>query len=194
MTDRDFALDEFCRLDGSGEAAAGASLDVRNAHEFVNIRCDAADVDALDRIGGVLGQALPLQPNTVSSGQHRVYWLGPDEWLVKSEPREAGLVDALRGACAGVFATFVDVSDGQVVMVLSGPRAAEVLAKGCTLDLHPDRFEVGDCAQTTLARTSMLISRTAEGFEIIVRRSFAEYAALWLRHAAGEFGFHITGP
>ena len=192
MTDMGFALDEFCRRTETADDSCGVALTVRNGRRFINLRCDAADDAALQRIAGILGQPLPLQANTVTRALHTAYWLGPDEWLIETDAAQEALPDALRQAVSGDFVSIVDVSDGMVALFLAGPQAVDVLAKGCTLDLHPDTFADGDCAQTTLAKASMVISRRDGGFDILVRRSFAEYAALWLRHAAGEFGFGVT--
>ena len=84
------------------------------------------------------------------------------------------------------------MTGGQVMVRLSGPRAREVLAKGCTLDLHPRAFKTGECAQTTLAKTSMLIALADDtpAFDIIIRRSFADYAARWLRHSGASVHSH----
>jgi len=51
------------------------------------------------------------------------------------------------------------------------------------LDLHPDVFRAGDCAQSGLGKATMLLGciDTAPVYEIIVRRSFSEYALRWLR-------------
>ena len=68
-------------------------------------------------------------------------------------------------------------------------HARDLLAKGCTLDLHPDEFKAGECAQTGLAKANVLIARIAapEGFELLVRRTFADYLVQWLHHAGREF-------
>ena len=114
--------------------------------------------------------------------------------MTEQNPRE--LIARLRAAVAGQFVTFVDLSEGMVSLAMSGEYSRDVLAKGCTLDLHRDRFLAGDCAQTNLAKASMLIALPQAGsrFDIIVRRSFAEYIALWLRHAGSEYGFRFAMP
>ena len=62
--------------------------------------------------------------------------------------------------------------------------AAEVLAGGCALDLHPSVFPPGSCAQTLLARAQVILYRTDEHtFRILVRPSFADYLRAWLRDA-----------
>ena len=72
--------------------------------------------------------------------------------------------------------------------------AAALLAKGCTLDFHPRVFSAGQCAQSGLAKTSVLIAMVDDRptFDVIVRRSFAEYLALWLQHSGAEFGIQFT--
>jgi heterotetrameric sarcosine oxidase gamma subunit len=65
------------------------------------------------------------------------------------------------------------------------------LAKGCTLNLSPAAFTDGDCAQTGISRTSVLLANTNDVINIIVRRSFAEYLALWLQHAGAELGIRF---
>ena len=73
---------------------------------------------------------------------------------------------------------------------LSGENARDALAKGCTLDLHPRVFTQGQCAQTLIAGANATIHcvDAAPSLDIIVRRSFAEYLALWLHDAAQEYG------
>ena len=76
-----------------------------------------------------------------------------------------------------------DLSGGQIAIHLSGSDVPDLLAKGCTLDLHPSVFGVGACAQSGLAKTIVLLGHIdkAPVYELIVRRSFSEYALRWLR-------------
>ncbi len=72
---------------------------------------------------------------------------------------------------------------------IGGPNAADLLATDCPLDLHPSQFKPGQCAQTRLAKAGMTLSPLADdsGFEVIIRRSFADYLLLWLQGAAIAF-------
>ncbi|NNG06032.1 MAG: hypothetical protein HKM95_18270 [Inquilinus sp.] len=108
----------------------------------------------------------------------------------------AGLADRLIEALAGLHATAVDIGDGATTIRLAGPRARDVLAKGCPLDLHPRAFGPGRVAQSVIAQADAVIHQTADDgggpvFEIHVRRSFAEYLWLWLADAALEFGLGV---
>ncbi|MCH8178112.1 MAG: sarcosine oxidase subunit gamma, partial [Proteobacteria bacterium] len=70
-----------------------------------------------------------------------------------------------------------------------GENAGALLATDCPLDLHPRVFKPGQCAQTRLAKAGMTIAplRNGEGFEVIMRRSFADYLLLWMQDAAVAF-------
>ena len=72
---------------------------------------------------------------------------------------------------------------------ITGDNAASLLATDCPFDLHPREFKPGQCAQTRLARAGMTISPLSDGsgFELIIRRSFADYLLLWLQDAAIAF-------
>jgi sarcosine oxidase subunit gamma len=126
----------------------------------------------------------------VDSGDYRIYWLGPDEWLIMTPAgRQDELKAKLHKALAGVFSAVVDNSSGLTVLHITGDNAAALLATDCPLDLHAREFKVGQCAQTRLARAGMTLSPLADGsgFEVIIRRSFADYLLLWLQDAAIAF-------
>ncbi|MBE5459819.1 sarcosine oxidase subunit gamma [Mycobacteroides abscessus] len=142
---------------------------------------------------GVVGAALPTVPSTCTEGwDTTVIWFGPDEWLVTSTARggeelEAALRDVIgehRGAA-------VDVSAQRTTVRLSGAHARDVLAKGCSLDLHPSVFGLGAAAQTMLGLAAVVLiplDDTGTDYRILVRSSFAGYLAGWLLDAAEEFG------
>jgi sarcosine oxidase subunit gamma len=149
----------------------------------VNVRADAAGAAAL---------GLPLEPDsTARRGEHTVLWLGPDEWLVVGPDGDADAIARDLEAAAAGWVSTVDLSANRTVLELSGPRAREVLAKGCTLDLHPRGFPPGRCAQTALARAQVILEATEpDTFRIYVRGSFATYLATWLIDAAAEYAPH----
>ena len=83
-----------------------------------------------------------------------------------------------------------DVSAQRTTLLVTGPRAHDLLAHGCPLDLHPRTFGPGRCAQTTLGRTQIVLVARDEpraGFWVLVRSSFAGYLTDWLLDAATEY-------
>ncbi len=161
----------------------------------INLRGNPDDAAFKSAAGKAIGQALPRSTNTFADGERRVYWLGPNEWLLVTAADDASeLSSALGEALAGQHASINDLSGGQIALRLSGIRTRDLLAKGCTLDLHPSMFKQGDCAQSALAKANVLIACVdgQQQFDVIVRRSFADYLFAWLRHAGAEFGIEFT--
>lgn len=159
--------------------------------DLVMVRGEPQDASFTSGFAQALGCRLPVQPNTRSMGaEYDALWLGPDEWLVRSAgPVEAGLLEEkLTGALSGnegSWATAVDVGSGYTVVELSGTRVREVLARGCPLDLHPRLFKEGQCAQSFFFKASIVLIPTgADRYEVVVRRSFADYFCRILLDAA----------
>ena len=179
--------------DALAEARAdGVTLAERPARTRLNLRLDPEDAEALAAAAAVLAAALPREPNTTAATVDgwTVLWLGPDEWLVCGPAVEgAALQDALGAALAGRHHAVCDVGAMYATLALSGPRAREVLMKGCRLDLHPRAFKPGGCMQTALARAQAILHRTddAPTYEITVRNSFSVYLATWLLDAMAEY-------
>ncbi len=135
---------------------------------------------------------MPLQPNTVvRTGELTALWLGPDEWLLIGPPGGEGELESRTREAAGDEPVSVtDVSAQRTTLLVTGPRARDLLAHGCPLDLHPRSFGSGRCAQTTLGRTQVVLVARDEpraGFWVLVRSSFAGYLADWLLDAATEY-------
>jgi heterotetrameric sarcosine oxidase gamma subunit len=115
--------------------------------------------------------------------------IGPGDWLVVSESLTAA---ELRERWADDPSTtqlaIVDVTYDFVVLELAGGAAREVLAKGCGLDLHPERLPPGQCTRTRLAKIAVLIDCLEQSrFELYASRSYATYLRGWLEDAAVEF-------
>jgi sarcosine oxidase subunit gamma len=162
---------------------------------FINLRGDAHSPKFSAAVTKVTGVALPLAPNTVVSGEHDIYWLGPDEWLLVGEQAETSRVlVALRKELGGQHASVNDLRGGQISYRLSGIGARQLLSKGCALDLHPSVFDEGACAQTGLAKASVILRPLADesGFYVLVRRSFSDYLWQWLLRAGREFRIEVT--
>jgi sarcosine oxidase subunit gamma len=143
----------------------------------------------------VLGTLLPTTPNTwVATAAGRAIWLGPDEWLLTSTAQAPDeLTGRVRQAVGPLGGAVIDVSAQRIGIRLTGPRAREVLAKGCSIDLHPRVFDCGSAAQTTVGLAGViLLALSGAGSDqgeylLLVRSSFARYLADWLLDAAREF-------
>jgi sarcosine oxidase subunit gamma len=165
----------------------------------IELRGDPGDRAFMAEVGRTLDLLLPTEPNTTAGRCDLVaLWLGPDAWLLTCPPDALAAHDgSLRKALADVHAAITDISDGRVALRLAGPNARDVLAKGCPLDLHPRAFATGSCAQSLLAKASVLIHlldddpQHAPTFDLYVARSFAHYLFAWLEDAGREYGVQV---
>ncbi len=179
-----------------GPAEAGVVMAERPFRGLVNLRGDAGDAAFCDAVASVLGETPPSEPNTTAGESPRLFWLGPDEWLVMTaEDGGSAAAAVLTSALADLAAAVTDVSESRTVIGLSGSRAREVLMKGCGLDVHPRAFPSGACAQTLLGQVGVLLhclDAEAGHYEITVLRSFAEYLWAWLEDGAEEYGLAVA--
>jgi sarcosine oxidase subunit gamma len=198
-------------LEGRGEAvrgAAGVAMGERPYRGMVNLRLDPGNAEAMAAFEAAFGFALPVTPNTTAGeGDTIALWLGPDEWwlVVPGPDPEAGpeLAEKLRAALSGHFAAVTEVGESRTCIRIAGPRARDVLQKGCPLDFHSRAFAAGACAQSILAKAGVTLhlfadesadQAGAEGpvFDIYVARSFAEYLWAWIEDAGREYGVTVV--
>jgi sarcosine oxidase subunit gamma len=152
----------------------------------VRLRAVGAEASA------ALGVELPTAPNTWEpAGTGRAVWLGPDEWLLTSTTETPEELEArVRAAVLPWGGSATDVSAQRIGLRLTGARVREVLAKGCSIDLHPRVFGRGSCVQTALGQAGVVLlalSGAGDNYVVLVRSSFAGYLADWLLDAALEF-------
>lgn len=144
--------------------------------------------DNADFAGGVkkaLGVALPGRLQSAENGERVIRWISPDEWLVTAPASDGKTLEAaLRDGISAHFSV-VDVSGGQTLVNVSGGNAEEMLRKCTTYDIHPRNFPIGKVVTSTLAKSQAVIRRTGdEAFELVIRRSFADYCWKWMMDAA----------
>lgn len=177
-------------------AAAGGAESVRFAERpfRVQVELRVAKDAPMSALYEKLGLMLPRDVGYVAStGDRDALCLAPRWWLVTQSPEpapgiECALVAGLRAA-GGPAASAVDVSAQRTTIDLTGPNARDVLAHGCSLDLHPHSFGPGRCAQTTLAKAQVVLHQldAAPTYRVLVRASFATYLAEWLLDASTEY-------
>ncbi|WP_197567262.1 sarcosine oxidase subunit gamma [Billgrantia diversa] len=144
----------------------------------------------------VLGLGLPGQPQGLvvdASGERSIQWLSPDEWLVIVPGGEVfELETRLRERLADAHYAISDVSGGQTLVELSGEAARELLMKSAIYDVHPSHFPVGKGVTTVFAKATAIIRRPSEErWELVIRRSFADYLYRWLLDAGAEYAIGV---
>ena len=170
--------------------AAGVTLREADLSGFIVLRGVADDAQLLEIAEEVLGIRLPVTPLAVAElAGVCVRWISPTEWLItlpfdRTGDIEAALRDRLGDTCA-----VVDNSGGMVAIILSGDAAETVIRKSTSYNITIDNFPPGKVVTTTLASAQAIMRRVAnDEFELLIRRSFADYVWRWLCDASAEFG------
>lgn len=172
----------------------GVSLREAKLLGHLNLRGNSDSPEFKNGVEKALGLTLPLTPCTsVENDDATIMWLSPDEWLIIIEGgKEEAIEAALRESITGHFAVF-DISGGQTILELSGPDCIKVLKKSTGYDFHLKQFPVGKVIGTAFAKSSTHIRRTGDySFQLIVRRSFADYFWLWIQQSSKEYGLRVT--
>ena len=183
-------LDELAR---KGKSSAGVTLREKKLLGHLTLRGDASDPDFAGGVHQALGLELPVALTLVANGATSLQWLGPDEWLlIVPSGSEFAVEQKLREALDGQHVAVVNVSGGQTLLELSGPKVREMLMKSSIYDVHPSNFPVGKAVGTMFAKSQLVIRHSGEDtWELVVRRSFADYIWLWLQDASAEYGLAI---
>ena len=156
------------------------------------LRGNADDAVLTAGVESVMGMALPSTLQSAENEGVVIRWISPDEWLITS-PHGTGfeLEQKLRNAIDTHIA-IVNVSGGQTMLTVEGTDV-EVMLKKCTpYDIHISNMPEGKVVTSLFGKAQAVIRRTGEqSFELIIRRSFADYCWLWLQDACGEFGMTV---
>jgi len=155
------------------------------------IRGDADDQDFVAGIKKISGLTLPVKANTVSSNaEASLLWMGPDEWLYSQieSSTSTELEAEFNTALAAQHCLISDVSNSRIVLGLSGTNAREILMKAISLDIHPNVFSPGQCAQSSFARCHVLLHQINDDpcYHLYFHRSFSDYAYRWILDATNS--------
>ncbi|MBU6156990.1 MAG: hypothetical protein KJS87_08660 [Alphaproteobacteria bacterium] len=123
-----------------------------------------------------LGFELAGPPNAFSAGSPRTARLASAEWLVTQGPS----VPEIAARLAGILHHANDIRPGKLGWILSGTRAADILARDCTLDLHPAAFIPRSVTRTLVAQVPVILERIDnKSFSLIADRSLEDYLKGW---------------
>ena len=177
---------------GQSAADAGVVFSEAGLLGHLTLRCEPSS-PLIPVAKSILGVALPLSPLTsVEQGDLVVRWIAPDEWLI-SLPNDQvfDLETRFRAEMTGHH-SLVNGSGGMTVYKLRGKHVVDMLKKSTPVDLHDSEFPVGKVVSTVFAKAGAVVRRTGESeFELVVRRSFADYIWLWIQDASQEYGLAV---
>jgi heterotetrameric sarcosine oxidase gamma subunit len=152
----------------------------------------AAEIAA--KVMALTGLELVDGPTRVSNDGFALIGTAPGQWLAVAEGTAALALFAKLAAGLKGIAFIVDQSDGKAVLRISGPCAREVLAKGCSLDLHPSVFKPGSAGTTPVSLIDCVIWQVddAPTYDLAVAASFAGSFWSWLTSSAAEYGYTVV--
>ena len=92
---------------------AGVTIQIQANLSHINLRGSPENLEFVRAATNLLGQELPVIANTMTLGKLRIYWLGPNEWLIlTSVDGSPKLVTQLREALQGQHASVTELSSG----------------------------------------------------------------------------------
>jgi methylglutamate dehydrogenase subunit D len=133
---------------------------------------------------------LPSTPTLAHGHGLDLVWAGPAQWLAVSADRAVAV--RLSRELNGVAAVS-DQSDARAILRISGKKARDTLAKGCSLDLHPRVFRPGDAALTAIAHIGVHLWQIDDTptYDLAIPTSMAKSLWHWLSCSASEIGLEL---
>ncbi len=159
---------------------------------YVSLRGNAQNALFTKAAKKSLGIALPTLPcSLINTPWGCIYWLSPDEWLlVCAREHRAELQQKLELALVGIHSQVINNSGGFTTVIVQGKNASDVLHHCTVYDLNA--LTIGKVVGTTFGKTSVFLHRHDNGYNLISRRSFADYIWRYLERSALPYGFGIA--
>ena len=138
----------------------------------------------------ISGLKFPTNPlSLVSNNETRILWQGPKNWLILSKNRQKDLLKELNKLDSLNYAV-TDISHSRTIIQLEGKKVAEVLKKGCPINI--DQFKMNNSFNSIYNGITITVDILQEGVEkirIYSLRSFGESLYHSLTDSSLEFGY-----
>lgn len=156
---------------------------------IIRVQARGSDVGFERILSDTLHLKLPRASEFSRQGELLLAWAGPNEWLLFCQcEQEDVILSALKTKMAGIFAVFTLMTDSRVAYQIRGGEAPEFLAKGCSVDVHPDVFPEGVLAITRFAGlASMIVHASNDHYFLYVDRSYQRFILEWMLDASMEW-------
>jgi heterotetrameric sarcosine oxidase gamma subunit len=127
---------------------------------------------------------------------------GPGEWLVLAPPGAAAavadwLATVATDAAGDEFVSMTDLTHGRALVRVTGPDAADLLARLCGADLHDDMAPDGAALRSAVAGVATDIVRDDQAavpsYLLHCERSSGQYLFGALVSAGESFGIGVDG-
>jgi heterotetrameric sarcosine oxidase gamma subunit len=155
---------------------------------------------------GAMAKALGVPFGRAGRDAEDTSWLvagsGPGEWFVLARPGAASPVAGWLGTVAAdsapeEFVSVVDLTHGRALMRITGPDAADLLARLCGADLHDDMAPDGAALRSAVAGVATDIIRDdragVPSYLLHCERSSGQYLFGALVSAGESLGIGVDG-
>lgn len=175
--------------DPAAPEALAVEIADRSDIGVLDLRIGPKDAKARAAASKALGFDLPTDPrSSANAGDVAAYWFSIDQWLITA-PRDGltALEQALADALASHRHALTDVSDMRAILRVQGETCRAVLSKCIPIDMYADEIVPGYVRRVTfgeIAAAMICVSSAPDTFDLLVFRSYADYAVIWLEEAA----------
>lgn len=164
------------------------TIEEPSRHRLSLLRAGRIDRQRRQELESVLGAPLPENPNAASSGVHEILWWAPGAWLIRDADAERDIAARIEEILRGTLFHLTDVTDALRVVEIDGRRSSDLIAKGCSLDLHPTVFVAGQAKRSLLGQVRVLLRRLSDTrYRIYFDVSVWDHVMRWLKVSAEEF-------
>ena len=159
---------------------------------YISLRGNSQNAAFVNAVNSALNVELPTQPcSMVYKAWGSILWLSPDEWLITCKrDQRASLQQSLETALTSIHSQVVDNSGGYTTVLLKGKNASDVLHHCTVYDLN--MLQTDKVVGTTFGKLSLYLHQHEDGYNLVFRRSFADYIWRYLERSALPYGFGIA--
>ncbi len=145
---------------------------------------------AAEGFGAACGEPLPAFGRVNLQMPQLALCVRPSRWLLLApQPADTASARAARWrAGCGETCAVTELSSALSAFILAGSSVRQMLARGCRLDLDPQRFPPGSAAATVMVQVSVILAALPRGMLLLTPSSTAQHFAQWLESTARPFG------
>lgn len=164
-------------LEPNSSGTVGAGVEILTPPTLIDLKAGNEVAEKIRELNSIV---LPTVPNKwVHQASADAIWIGPNHWLIRlPESRGQAMLKQLQKLIPASVGAATDVSAAYTGVTVRRDHAIALLSQGCPLDFF--LMNNGDCAQSILARTSVLILCTEKQFEVWFEQSYTNYMLRWL--------------
>jgi heterotetrameric sarcosine oxidase gamma subunit len=181
------------RLHNKAVFRTGFNVEQNNDFGLIRLQTFHRRVGLVDKVAAKLGMDLPGMDlpgpgEIVGSGELRIFWSAPGEWVIALPAgTENDRLSELQSKLDGLFVVLTLMTDSRVAMNLGGEKVRDILARGSSVNFHATDFGINRCLSTRFAGVPvMLVGLPGNEFLLFACRSVAIYLFDWFQAASRD--------